>query len=158
MNPQTSDDSTVYSRVEAYRATLTPKDQMRLASFTADLREALARCYGSRLSELAVNTVVDRFMIDESTITSTKSAFNQLPEAGSRGGWNDLARKLVEKDEWCRANLISSDRNLRAQLAEDFKVTLSPARLMTLARTGQFETELDLYVKANIAQRIEALQ
>ena len=158
MNPQTPDDSTLYSRVEAYRATLTPYDQIRLGNFTTDLREALARSFGSRLSTLAVNLVVDRFMIDDVTITATKTPFSQLPEAGSRAGWDALAKKLVEKDEWCRANLVSSDKKLKAELAQQFKATLAPARLMTLARTGQFEAELDKFVKAGVAAHIEAGQ
>ena len=152
------DEADMFTRVEAYRATLTPKDQSRLSSFTGDLRVAIGRVYGQRLGDLAVNTLVDRFIVDDTTITSTKTDFSQLPEAGSRTGWDALAKQLVEGDYWCCQNLISSDRALKAKLAEEFKTTLAPARIMTLVRTGQWEKELDQYVKANIARRLENMQ
>ena len=153
MNPQTPDDSNFYSRVESYRATLTPNDQTKLASFAAELREALARTYGARLSAMVTDHIVDQFTVHDLTVTSTKSSFSQLPSSGSRTGWDGVARAFVENNDWAKANLVSSDRTLKAQLAEEFKTTLSPARLMTLARTGQFEAELAKFVKSEIEAR-----
>ena len=132
---------------------MTPADRLKADAITGNVREAIRMVYGTRLSDWSVNRAVDNLFLEETTVVTIKSNYNQLPT--DRDGWAMKARALVDADSWLKSNVISSDKKLRDELIAEFTTHLSPARAMTLYRSGVLDKQAGDYADSHIQARLE---
>lgn len=144
------------SKLHALQTTATPSDRIKIAEITAATREAVARTYGRRLTEMMCARAVENVLLTEEATVSIKSNFDQMP--GTRDGWDSLVKRIAEADHWIRANVVHSDASLREQLKAEFLDSLAPARKMHLHRSGDLDGAIKTFTERNMAARLEALR
>jgi hypothetical protein len=146
------------SRKLAFEAAQTLTDKAKIEAIKNDAAQSFYRVFGKRLTPLMVERGVESILLSDEATVTIKSSFRQLPVVGDRAGWDRLTRKTAESDVWLKANLVSSDENLRAALKEECLANLSGVKRMTLYRQGTLDKHIESFIAEHIDAKLEALR
>lgn len=147
------DEKGLQSRIEAYISTLPPHQLKRLESERNNLNIALARVFGDRIAQIAVNKIVRDFAIFPECLGTVGGGLRELPDPEDRGGWNALATQLVNQQPLAKLSIEASDSQLKAKLADEVRSNMRPADKANMAHAGTLDSHVEKIVNAKLQER-----